>query len=104
MTSKIMNNADLVIQDNNVFGFSLNTLISDNAAMKEMRDLSVPAGLFLINSSRTTSNYADFIKKGDAIGDSLYESLISAAEPKTSSNKKKTKRAKSSFSKKTRRR
>jgi hypothetical protein len=103
MTAKILDNNDLVIQGNTVFGFSLNTLISDNAAMKGLKDLSVPAGLFFINSSRTTSNYADFTKKGDVISDELYESLVSSAEPKLSSKNKKTKRTRSTFSKKTRR-
>ena len=104
MSAKIMSNNDLVLQNNTAFGFSLNTLIGDNAAMNELKDLSVPAGLLLINNSRTTSGYADFTKKGDVISDAVYESLISSAEPKISSKKKKTKHNRISISKKTRRR
>ena len=85
MSAKIMSNDDLVIHDNTVFGFSLNTLIGNNSVMKGLKDLSVPAGLFLTNSSRHTSSYADFTKKGEVISDALYESLVSAAEPKMDS-------------------
>ena len=104
MSTKILSNNDLVIQDNAVFGFSLNTLIDDSISMRGLKDLSVPPGLFLINSSRTISDYADFTQKRDVISDSLYESLISSAEPILSSKKKKTKRTRTSpISKKTRR-
>ena len=46
MSAKIMSNDDLVIHDNTVFGFSLNTLIGNNSVMNGLKDLSVPAGLF----------------------------------------------------------
>jgi hypothetical protein len=103
MSTKIMSNDDSVIHDNTVFGFSLNTLIGNNTDMNGLKDLSVPAGLFLINKSSTISGYADFTQKGDVISDALYESLISSAEPKLSSKKKQTKRARRSTAKKTRR-
>ena len=103
MSAKIMSNDDLVIHDNTVFGFSLNTLIGNNSVMNGLKDLSVPAGLFLINKSNNISSYADFTQKGDVISDTLYESLISSAEPKLSSKKKQTKRKRTSNVKKTRR-
>ena len=106
MDTKIVSNCDLVLQGNSVSGFKLNSLISDSIEMKCLQDLSVPAGLFLINRSRIISDYADFMQKGDVIDDAVYDKLVSSAEyisSTTSSKKKKTKRTSKSAAKKTRR-
>lgn len=90
MDTKIVSNCDLVLQGNSVSGFKLNSLISDSIEMKCLQDLSVPAGLFLINRSRIISDYADFMQKGDVIDDAVYDKLVSSAEyiSSTTSSKK----------------
>lgn len=103
MSSKILKDKDLVLQDNKTFGFSLNTIIDSNPAMKGLKDLSVPAGLFFIKNTRPTSDYVDFTQKGEVINDALYDTLVTSAQPKLTSKKKKTKRITSTKSKKTRR-
>lgn len=106
MDEKIVSNCDLVLQGNSVSGFKLNSLISNSVEMKCLKDLTVPAGLFLINRPRIISDYADFSQKNEVIDDTVYETLVSSAEyiePKRSSKKKKTKRTSGSTSKKTRR-
>lgn len=80
MESKIITNCDLVTQGNYVSGFKLNSLISDNVALKCLNDLTLPPGLLLINRPRVVSDYANFNKTGDVIDDELYETLLSSAE------------------------
>ena len=87
-----MDDDDLVLQGNNVCGFKLNSLIGDSASLKCLRELTAPAGLFLIDRPRIISDYATFIKKDTVIDDAVYETLVSNAEYTEPIKKKKTKR------------
>lgn len=105
MNTKIVSDCDLVLPGNSVSGFKLNSLISESDEMKCLQDLSVPAGLFLINRPRIISNYVEFTYNDHAIDDNVYNKLVSSAEyttPSIVSKKKKTKRNRKSMSKSTR--
>ena len=82
-------------------GFKIESLIGNSTGLK---DLSVPAGLFLLQRP-CVRDYAEFIKHEDSIDDLLYETLIKSAEytePKKVEKHKTSKKKKLNVIKKTR--
>jgi hypothetical protein len=83
MSVDLLTSSDLVLEHQSgglvAGGFKIETLIGNSVALKSLKELSVPAGLFLLQRP-CMRDYAEFIKHDEVIDDALYEQLVSSAE------------------------
>ena len=108
MTESLLTGGDLVLHQQGgglvAGGFKIDSLIGNSVALNGLKDLSVPAGLFLLQRP-CARDYAEFIKHDEAIDDTLFETLVSSAEyvrPSRDTKKRTTKKKKTKNNKGTR--
>lgn len=100
MTESFLTGGDLVLHQQGgglvAGGFKIDSLIGNSVALKGLKDLSVPAGLFLLQRP-CRRDYDEFIKHDGAIDNTLFDALVSSVEyvqPTRVSKKKTTKKKK----------